>query len=365
MKKNIYFLNKENEIPKERISDVLKKLVKKEKSTDRIQYIRDILSSLNNDKLPFEWTRQEHLRFDSLNDDLAAEYLIYRYEFKVLPSKKIVRDFPLYALIEPTSVCNLRCTMCFQVDKTFTKKPFMGVMDISLFKKLIDQLVEGGTRALTLASRGEPLLHPKLPEMLDYCKDKFFDLKINTNGMKLTDKLINSILENNVNELVFSVDSFDPKEYEKIRVKGDLNKVIANIEKFNKARSSFSNSHTSTRISGVKLSDKQDMIGFKKFYSDLVDSVAYVEIENRWDTYNNLIDISALSPCSYLWERIYVWHDGTCNPCDVDYKSQLTTGNANDLPLRNIWHSRSYENLRKDHQSGNRSEYNPCDRCGV
>ena len=121
----------------------------------------------------------------------------------------------------------------------------------------------------------------------------------------------------------------------------------------------------STNANNIDFDRLSTSLGFKKFYSDLVDSVAYVEIENRWDTYNNLIDISALSPCSYLWERIYVWHDGTCNPCDVDYKSQLTTGNANDLPLRNIWHSRSYENLRKDHQSGNRSEYNPCDRCGV
>ena len=44
------------------------------------------------------------------------------------------------------------------------------IEDFSLFKKIIDECETGGTKAITLASRGEPTLHPQLGEMLDYVK---------------------------------------------------------------------------------------------------------------------------------------------------------------------------------------------------
>ena len=84
--------------------------------------------------------------------------------------------------------------MCFQIDKSFTKKPFMGVMDLNFFKKIIDDCHNNGTKAITLASRGEPTLHPKLPEMLDYVSKKFLEIKLNTNATKLSEKLIRKIL---------------------------------------------------------------------------------------------------------------------------------------------------------------------------
>ena len=80
--------------------------------------------------------------------------------------KKLNTDYPPYLLIEPVSTCNLRCPFCFQTDKTFTKKPFMGVMDIEFFKKIVDEADSLGVGAVTLASRGEPTLHKNLKDML-------------------------------------------------------------------------------------------------------------------------------------------------------------------------------------------------------
>ena len=120
------------------------------------------------------------------NDSILwPEYLVFRYNFKNLPKKMELLNVPIHLLIEPVSACNLRCIMCFQIDESFTSNNnFMGNMDIVLFKKIIDEAAEGGTKAITLASRGEPTLHPKLGEMLEYCSGKFFELKINTNGLR-------------------------------------------------------------------------------------------------------------------------------------------------------------------------------------
>ena len=297
-----------------------------------------------------------------------CDYLIYRYKVRVLPRFYRAPSFPAYVLLGPASACNLRCTMCFQVDKTFGRKPYMGLMNIDLFKRLVDECVAGGTRALTLASRGEPLLHPQLPEMLRYASNKFFDFKLNTNATLLTEELTHEILQSDLSELVFSIDAHEKELYERIRVRGRFDVVIENVARFQKIRMKYPCSRLSTRVSGVRFLDAQDPQRFVSLWSQFVDAVGYVRIEDRWDTYNNPPQPEFKEPCGYLWERLYIWWDGTANPCDVDYKSYLSPASMtkeSKTDLRTIWCSAEMERLRIEHAAGRRSGYRPCDRCGV
>ena len=97
----------------------------------------------------------------------------------------------------------------------------------------------------------------------------------------------------------------------------------------------------------------------------IADQVALQPCEERWDTYSNELRPDINSPCMYLWERMYIWFDGICNPCDVDYKSYLETGNINKKSIRDVWHGEMYTKLREDHLSDKRKKWNPCDRCGL
>ena len=87
-----------------------------------------------------------------------AGYLLFRYKFKYDPRQRILNKFPLHLLLEPTSICNISCPMCFQVDTSFRKKEYMGMMDIDLFKSLIDQAVKMNVWLLRL-----------LPEVSLFC----------------------------------------------------------------------------------------------------------------------------------------------------------------------------------------------------
>ena len=295
------------------------------------------------------------------------DYFLFRYKFRKFPKEKIVSEFPIYVLIEPTSTCNIRCTMCFQIDKSFTRKPFMGVMNLDFYKKIIDECVANGTKAITLASRGEPTLHPKLSEMLEYASGKFLEIKLNTNATRLNEKLIRKILESQVNEVVYSVDESKEEKYEKIRVGGKFNEVLGNIKNFKSIRDKeFPHSKTSTRISGVLVNEDQDVKEITNFWKQYVDHVVFVKEQVRWDTYNNTPD-GVNSPCMYLWERMYVWFDGTTNPCDVDYKSELSMGKLDYSRnnIRDIWHSKNFKLLRDQHMNAQRQSIKPCDRCGL
>tara|TARA_Y100000816_G_scaffold122065_1_gene85777 strand:- start:13252 stop:14379 length:1128 start_codon:yes stop_codon:yes gene_type:complete len=320
-----------------------------------------------NNEFIYTFTDQEKNFLSRNHRDKWVEYLIYRYKFKVYPEEKIKMDFPVHILIELSSACNLRCVMCFQSDSTFQKAgKYIGTMDINLFKNIIDQAHEGGTKAITFASRGEPLYHKEIEEALSYVKGKFTEIKINTNAMLLNDQKSHSILKNCENlTLVFSIDAYTKELYEKIRVRGNFEKVLGNIRNFNKIKREFyPNAKVVTRASGVIISQQQDIKKLTEFWKNEVDEVSFEMAEQMADTYNNKPS-EINHPCNFLWENMYIWFDGKCNPCDLDYKSKLEFGNVKNASIKNIWNGSRLDLLRKKHIEGNRNKIMPCDRCGV
>lgn len=324
----------------------------------------DELRELREEKFTPSLSELEYLLKAPQN--LWIPYLSFRQKFNSLASKKVKTPFPLYVLIEPTSICNLRCVMCFQIDKSFGgEKSFMGRMGLDLFRDIVDQAYEGGTKAITLASRGDPTLNKNLGTMLEYMKGKFLEIKLNTNGTLLTDELSRSILNNHVTDLVFSIDSYEKDNYEKIRKKAKFDIVVKNLKRFMEIRKTeFPNHRTTVRVSGVKVDVKQDKNKFYQFWSELVDYSVLVDLQERWDTYNNtILPNEKLSPCGDLFERMYIWWDGKVNPCDVDYKSTLAVGNVNEQTIKEIWNGFQYSELREKHLNGLRSEYSVCSKC--
>ena len=282
-----------------------------------------------------------------------------------MPQARITPSVPSYVLIEPSSICNMRCPMCFQTDKSFTTNEFMGKIDIAFFKSIIDECHKEGVGAITLASRGEPTLHPDFLEMINYLKGKFLEVKINTNASRLNAELSEAIISS-VNHVVFSIDSHVPKEYEAIRKGGKFNTVLENVKEFWRIRNSekYLSRKIRVSVSGVKVFDSQDPEGFKKFWECYADDAYLNDAEERWDTYNNKTHNELVQSCVYPWERLYIWHDGIVNTCDVDYKSALSPGNfKNSGGLINTW--KKMNKLRELHLKGYRNKVLPCDRCGV
>lgn len=346
--------------------DQVKEILKKHTTEDKNdhQILEKIIFNFENNDISLLTPQQIHF-LNSNPKEEWAEYLIFRYKFTNYPRKQIESDFPNHIIIEPVSACNLRCVMCFQVDESFTSdQNFMGKMDLELFKKIIDDAEKTGIKAITLTGRGEPTLHPQLGEMLDYCSDKFFELKMNTNATRLTEKLIHKILQSDITDLVFSVDSYEKKEYESIRINGIFEEILNNISRFKEIKDKeYPNSKCATRISGVKIDPSQNAKKFKEYWEKYVDHVVMVELLQRWDIYNNSTEIMSNNPCNYLWGEMNIWYDGVCNPCDTDYKSQLTPGSIKNQTIKEIWNGEKYKQIREAHKNQKRSSCHPCDRC--
>jgi len=314
-------------------------------------------------KKKFLLNGHEILEFEKLNELNKLSYIIYRYKYNFYPKEKILETYPPCVQIEPASVCNFRCIMCYQSDKSFSnnKSGHMGFMEFTLFQKLIDE-IEGKVPAITFASRGEPTLNKQLEKFLEYVKDKFINIKINTNLSTMNETLANQIFKNNVNTLVISADTSEKESYEKIRVKGKFEKLLNNIAILKKVKKNFKDCKTIIRVSGVRINENQSITDMTRIYSDICDSISYVKYVPWESSYNNPIN-DIQKPCSDLWRRTFIWYDGKCNPCDYDYKSFLSKYSIKNESLKNIWNAKDYNEIRKAHLNKNRKKIFPCNRC--
>ncbi len=357
-------------IQKTRAINIINSSIRDKKIQEKkLKIINMVYESLNsNSKLStFNISSYEADEMQLLENNQIVDYLYHRYRYMVYPREKIIDNYPPVLQIEPASVCNFRCVFCFQIDETFNKKKsgFMGTMTFDLFKQIIDQ-IEGGIGFITMASRGEPLLAKDLPKMLDYINGKFLTVKINTNASMLNEKMIHNILSSGVNTVVFSADAAEEKLYSRLRVNGSLNKTLKNIELFSKIKGKqYSDTKLITRVSGVMYDRKnQDLDSMVQLWGSLVDQVSFVNY-CPWENIYKAEPNNIKEPCSDLWRRMFVWFDGSMNPCDSDYKSILSLGSIENNTISELWCSEAFDSLRKKHLSKDRLSVNPCNGCTV
>jgi len=325
-----------------------------------------LLKNIKLDSRDMVLIQHELLELDKLNPEYFPRYLIYRYKYNKYSELKILDDYPPCIQIEPTSICNFRCVMCYQIDKSFSSKSngFMGYMNFDIFKKVIDE-VEGNLEAVTFASRGEPTLSKDLEKMLKYCENKFLALKLNTNASLLNEKLIHSLLSSDLQTIVFSIDEKNKENYEKIRVNSKFEKILKNLELFNKIRNThYKKDKKIVRITGVKINKKQNLEEMKNQWKDFADIIAFTNYSPWESSYENKIN-DIITACSELFQRIFVWWDGKVNPCDYDYKSILSKWNVKQKTIKEIWNSDYYNLIIKRHLEKQRSMIEPCKRCPI
>jgi len=301
-----------------------------------------------------------------ISDADLKRYIEHRYRYDVFPAVRELDAFPPYVQIEPTSVCNFRCVFCYQTDESFSSRDseHMGSMTFDMFRRIIDQ-IEGHVEFVSLASRGEPLMCRDLPAMLDFARGKFLNLKVNTNASILTEERSHALLSGAVGTVVFSADAAEEPLYSQLRVNGKLDRVLRNIERFESIRQKFyPECNVITRVSGVYVSEDQDMDKMVRLWGGMVDEISFVRY-NPWENVYEARPSQVVAPCSDLWRRMFIWFDGRVNPCDTDYKSLLSVGSISSTTVSELWRGQEYEKLRTLHVNKDRTNLHPCNRCVV
>ncbi|MDR1164777.1 MAG: radical SAM protein [Deltaproteobacteria bacterium] len=120
------------------------------------------------------------------------------------------REFPFWLNLEPTNVCQLDCLFC---SRRLSTRP-LGYMGDEVLEKVVREAGRWPGAAIRFTGWGEPLLHPRLLEFAGRVKEEGIKLKIYTNGLALTEKLMEGFLRVGLDELQFSQQGITPRQYE-------------------------------------------------------------------------------------------------------------------------------------------------------
>lgn len=290
----------------------------------------------------------------------------YRRRWLEDPASFKTGSFPIHLDVESTGVCNLRCPFCATTTKTWGPDA-PGYMKLELFRRIIDEGAAEGLCSIKLSFRGEPTLHPQLPEMVGYAKRKgILDVYFNTNATLLTEALVHQLIEAGLDRISVSFESITKEAYEIYRAGAKYERVIENVHRLRKIRDARGLGYPQIRVQTVMLPELRD--GFPQyveFWKPLADEVAYVDArrEGPQDDHRGLLADWA---CPFLWQRMTILWDGTVLPCLMHGVSDFTLlalGNVNEKRLKAMWNGAEAATYRQLHQQGLAHELEACDRC--
>lgn len=110
------------------------------------------------------------------------------FPIKILSNKKLLSSLldkkiilPIHIQLIPTNRCNFNCYFCSCRDRYRDEE-----LDYGVFLKIMKKSKIIGCQAVTITGGGEPLMHPKIGQMINAIKELGMEVSLTTNGVLLS-----------------------------------------------------------------------------------------------------------------------------------------------------------------------------------
>lgn len=290
------------------------------------------------------------------------EYKDYREAWVRNAEEQIVGEYPLLVDLEISTLCNLRCPMCYTISPMFQESVNKRFMDESLFYKVIDE-VAGKVPAIRMSLRGEPTLHPKMIEMLTYAKKKGIpEVSFLTNGSRMTGDFFEQLLLAGADWITVSIDGVG-EMYESIRKPLKFSETLEKIKIMKQIKEKYQTHRPVIKVQSIWPAIRDNAEEFYNLFEPYVDVIAYNPLA---DNHQNDTDIEYVEKfsCPQLYQRIIVAADGSVLVCSNDEESELIIGSAYNNTIYELWHGKEMERMRNLHreEDGYKKEH-ICRKC--
>ena len=289
------------------------------------------------------------------------------------------RAMPSQILVELTNSCNLRCPVC---PTYFAMKRPRGFMDFKLFKSIIDEFKDAAKKpGIYMMYAGEPILHPRVAQFVEYAAKNGYKTFISTNATVLTENLSEKLIKAGLSDIHLCIEGLTKESHETYRVGSNFETVKRNIEKFLsikkelKSKTPFSviqtllTSFSENEIDNIAEWAKKsgaDAINFKTFSmgSHTTDEVkkqyeyllpAKRELRRKTSGVNRTL-------CSLPMRTSVIYWDGELGLCCVDFNNEIKLGGVLKKGFRAAYFSDEAVNKRK---LGFRKKFDLCEGCSI
>lgn len=297
---------------------------------------------------------------------------------RVSLKKVIPLDTPFSVYIYPTNYCNFKCTYCaHSLGKTGFEQKYgfpMQTMSFETYQKCIDQLkaFPNQLKTLSLTGQGEPLLNPKLPQMIAYAKEKQVTERIEfmSNGALLTQSLSSALIDAGLDCIRISLQGLSSEKYQQVcGVKLDFDAYVDQITWFYQHKKQC---QVFVKIMDIALEPGEEQ-KFYEIFKPISDRV-YIEqcrpvysgvastqnIKAEADRYGRKHEPRVVCPLCFF--MLGIFPDGDVFPCETIYRPALL-GNVHTDQLIDLWNGQALHQFWEMQLQGKKNENPHCAQC--
>jgi sulfatase maturation enzyme AslB (radical SAM superfamily) len=259
--------------------------------------------------------------------------------------------------IESTNLCNAKCVFCPR-DEMHRRQ---GVMDVDLFRKIVDECAALGITHVRVHNYGEPFLDKQLVEKVRYAKQRgIAEVGMISNGSLITEEIARGMIEAGLDAINISVDAAGKEVFERTRLNLDYDTVIGNIRTLVRLRGELGKKRPRLILSFVRQDNSADEQAFIREWGAVADKIHITDLHNWAGTLHERSNVRY--PCYRLWQTFTVLWDGRVSLCCADYDGRNVLGDLRTSTIAAIWNSPAYRAVRRQHlDSGGPEICRSCD----
>jgi MoaA/NifB/PqqE/SkfB family radical SAM enzyme len=274
------------------------------------------------------------------------------------------REFPRYIMYDVNNVCNARCPFCPQSELARGENFDPQHIKWEHFAKTIEETARYPVELVRFTGDGEPLLHPRMTDMIAYARELGIrKLNVTTNGSLLRGKRLAKILASPPHVFDFSLDAFTPETYAKYRIGLHFDTTMKNVHEFLRLRDPKVTKVIVSMIHHPGL-DKE-VEDFRSYWTGRADMVAIRRLHSNLGLVKVVQPMlpSPRWPCTHLWQRLVIDFRGHIRFCPIDWHDKSYVADVDDMSLHQAWHGPMLETLRRRHLQNDYKGCGVCEKC--
>jgi len=273
--------------------------------------------------------------------------------------------FPERINVEPTNRCNLRCRWCPYSRMTRPR----GFMSLALFRRIAAECAAHGA-AVWLQYMGEPLLHPRIVEMISLAKGAGVGrVGLSTNAFFLDEATGLKLLASGLDRLECSVDAADEAGFRASRGSPEFQRVVGNIRGFLRLKQEQGTGKPVTSIQflarGMRGEDQvprmvsqwQGVLGPEDFVMSIRDYSFAGSVREPVPDRNRVA-------CRWPFRAAVILWDGTMVLCGSDFDGRAVMGKiGRGSSIAAVWTGAAFEAVRRLHRGRSWDRHPLCRGC--
>jgi len=288
--------------------------------------------------------------------------------------------FPTFLQVEPTTLCNLRCTYC-PVSLELPKAT--GHLDPNLLERVLDELGDYFLM-MVLWGWGEPFLSPHVYDLVRSARRRNIHVVSSTNGHIFAMKdHARRVVASGLDSLIVSIGGATEESYARLRgtkmeeAFDGVRRIVEEKKRQGSATPFLSLSMIVSRYNEVEIPALRaralalgvDALTLKTMNTCTVrpeskdDHPIPSEGDYRRFSYAENDRVRAQhNPCKALWQKTNLRWDGQVTPCTYDFDSARAMGSVAVQPFARIWRNAAYTAMRRQFRK-DPTEISICKNC--